>query len=265
MKEAGVDREPAFPIYAQVAYDLAACPVPKEYEPGRCVITGHLNPDQTITDDFIERHVGPNDIVTIPLYQGTYAHGSIGVQDKLGAYQDNLRAMSRLAGRCKGVNIGNAYAELTFKHLYPLDEASAAAAEFVIETSRLAKEHGGHKVWYGLIDFDAAIDCYYGHAILRDTVISLGDALITYCGYTMFGGHIPYAEANPPEGYHVRPIQTQKQWLPTSEDAPWPELSAYIAGAEEWVTGVGSTEGLLAGNDQLLAEHGFAYGDMGVF
>jgi hypothetical protein len=264
MSAAGIDREPAFPMYAQIVYDIAVCPVPKDYEPGRIIITGHLDVGEVILDEFIDQYVGPNDIVRVPLYVGTCANGGIGTRDKARSYSANLRAMDRLAGRCKGVIIGNAHTELTFKHHYLRGKSSIAAAEFIQETSNLAKEHGGHKVWYGLVDFDAAIDCYYGNSVARNTVNDCGDALVTFCGYTMFGGHIPEEEAHT-DGYNVVPISTQKQWLPSSECDPWPVLSAYIAGANEWVTGVGFEEGLMHNNDIILQAHGFRFGTMGTF
>lgn len=250
-----LNREPAFPIWAQTQGWDYMLSIPDDFEPGRVVISGHYNDDLTLREDFIDEHVRPTDIVLIPLYEGDGSCGGPGTSAKLPCYGWNVDAMAGLADRCHGVLIGNAFSELTFKHRSGSRyDACVMAAQFVNETSELAKECGV-KVYYGLMDFDAAIDCFTGKSMVRDAVVANGNALITFCGYTMFGGHIPASEP-------IMHIQDEATWCPNCERAPWTQLSAYISCAE-WLTGVGGKSGLLAGNDVLLKEHGFTAGIMG--
>jgi hypothetical protein len=251
-----LDREPAFPIFLQAQGWDYMQGIPETYQPGRVIISGHTEGDQVIRQDFIDQYVRAGDIVYIPLYQGGCEDGGRGVSERLPCYARNLDAMGKLAGKCRGVILGNAAAEVTFKHLSSWEGACVMAAEFVYETSIMC-EAIGHRVWYGLVDFDAAIDCYVGGACVRDTVKGFGNALITFCGYTMFGGHIPASEAI----YHIQADPVQ---CPQIEGDPWPILSEYIAGAE-WYTGVGGKSGMACGNDRLLSSHGFKAGIMGQF
>jgi hypothetical protein len=258
-------RDPVFPIYYQLQSHPSQFNVGRDYEPGRFLIARHWLPDQSISLEDVDQYFGINDVVYIPLYGGGCEQAGPGTSARLSCYENNLHAMEYMEGKVKGVIIGNASTELTFKDPVAWNSndggkrlACDLCIDFIDETDKLAKNHGNHKVWYLLVDFDACIDVYYGNSRVRDRVNSLGDALYTCCGYTMFGGHIPAIE----KIGHVP--DCEPQWCPSRELSPWPELSEYISGAE-WHTGVGMLEGLRAGNDILLKEHGFKAGVMGPF
>ena len=172
-----IDRPAAFPIYSFETGGLSndTC-VPKDYEPGRNVLFGFVDNTTRLVDWSVEERLGSNDIVYVPLYKGENPETVVacdGTQDKLDCYEENLRFLEAIAPKVKGVLVGNAGPELSFKHLALgsnrcsrkkiIDEM----CKFVDETSDIILEAGGSPV-YGPVDWDIAIDAYFCDGKYKD-------------------------------------------------------------------------------------------------
>ena len=266
-----IDRPAAFPIYSFTSDALKAeNHVPRDYEPGRVVDSGHREPVTCRIDPTLEERLGPNDIVFVPLYLGQDTgpnHNVCSPCDntsfKAPAYDENMEFIRRVAPHVKAILVGNGGAELSFKHLWlrePFKPRMMMIDEmirFVDETSGFIREAGGTPC-YGPVDWDVAVDCYYGDGRYRDHCNSVGALQVVYCGFQLFSlglDRLPTYAGVPHESdsYFWRTC-------PHREDPPWPVLSEYLAGYDHIMSGVEFLTGLRRGNDIVLAEHGFGYG-----
>jgi len=262
----GMDRELAFPIYACV-YPRQDLPALKDFEPGRIVLS-HYNSDTGKVDDSILDGAGPNDIVFIPLYGEGNAlklpdrwlvHD---LSNKLALFDENVAIIKELAPRVKGILVGNAGPEMSFKEkqygAMPLVKISDWACEFIKETADIIIGAGGRPV-YGTVDWDVAIDCYFGCGSVRDLCNEIGALQICFCGFQLFGLKVDGHDRQVP--HPDDKIFWQR--CPKMEEDPWPELTDYVRGTTEIWSGVNTTIGLARGFDVTLKEHGFDAGVMG--
>jgi hypothetical protein len=263
-----MDRDPAFPIYVAWSYHLTA--FPSDYTPGRMVNPRDYRDTMTgAIDSVIMEHVGPNDIVFVPLFLGDEGDEVYSAPDdscKIPAYDENMRLVEELAPKVKAVMVGNAGPELSFKErwikrandeeeLPPRKWMSEQMCEFMRSTAGIILNSGGTPC-YGPVDWDVAIDCYYGDAIYRDLSNEIGALQYCACGYQLFG-------LQRRNGYPKVPDESDVFFwpcCPVEEDTPWPFLSRYLRGYDHIITGVGHLPGLIDGNDIVLAEHGFDAG-----
>ena len=265
-----MDREAAFPVYSYVVDGLASqYNVPTDYEPGRVIIAGHRDRSTCRIDDTLEDRLGPNDIVYVPLYIGecmgpnnTEVIPCDNTSYKLGCYEENLRFLERIAPRVKGILVGNAGPELSFKHLWRGDLITPRITlieemiSFVDETSEIIKNFGGTPC-YGPVDWDVALDCYFCDSRYRDRCNEIGAINIIFCGFQLFG--LGKERPRVPSVPHESDVFF---WTicPRKEVEPWPVLTDYISGYDEIISGLEFLAGLRRGNDVSLAEHGFDAG-----
>jgi len=262
----GINRDEAFPIYTCVYphQDLASL---SGYDPGRIVLSHYDHRTGDVRPDLIDV-VGPGDVVFIPLYGGD---GAVCLPDrwlahetsyKLPAYGRNIEIIREIAPRVRAILIGNAGPEMSFKEkLYgstPLIKISDWACEFIKETAEIVMGAGG-KVAYGTVDWDVAIDCYFGQGMVRDLCNDLGAIQICFCGYQLLRLKV---------NDHDKPVPDPSdkifwQKCPKNEADPWPELTDYIRGTNDIWSGVCTTVGLERGFDIELEKHGFDAGVMG--
>ena len=262
-----VDRPAAFPIYLFAPYDLSSAKtLPKEYEPGRNVLTGYADPVTRAVDRSIEDLLGPNDIVYVPLYQGENpetVRACNGTQDKLDCYDHNMEFLVSIAPKVKAILVGNAGPELSFKHLcFETDGCSRERmmekmCEFVDETSEFIINAGG-KPAYGPVDWDIAVDAYYCDGLYRNHCNGRGITQIVYCGFQLFGLGLDRLP-----DYPIVPHPSDRMFwpiCPVQENAPWPILTEYIRGYDYIISGLEFISGFKRGNDIALKNHGFDAG-----
>jgi hypothetical protein len=264
-----LDREPAFPIYIAWSYLLDL--FPSNYEPGRVINPRpYRDPNTGAIDRSIEEHLGPNDIIFIPLFPGDendrFVYANVSTKNRLPAYDENTSLIRDIAPRVKAIIVGNAGLELSFKdewlRLKPtygsgLDRKwmSEQMCDFMKSTSEIILDAGGTPC-YGPVDWDVAIDCYYGDAIYRDLSNEIGALQYCCCGYQLF-------ELQRRDGYPKVPHPSDvRYWpcCPKDENRPWQMLTEYLSGYDHIITGIGHMQGILKGNDGILAEHGFDAG-----
>lgn len=262
-----VDRPVAFPVYSFVTDGLLSdTRVPNDYEPGRNVLAGYLDPVTRMVDRSIEERLGPNDIVYVPLYKGESPNNVVAcnsTDDKLDCYEHNMDFLVSIAPKVKAILVGNAGPELSFKHLcFDVNGCSRERmmrlmCQFVDETSDFIWEAGGNPA-YGPVDWDIAVDAYYCDGMYRNFCNSKGIIQIIYCGFQLFGlglDRLPdYPIVPHPSDATFWPI------CPIQEGAPWPIMTEYIKGYDYIVSGLEFLAGLQRGNDIALKEHGFDAG-----
>ena len=262
-----IDRETSFPIFACVYPDIDAQAL-SEYEPGRIILSHYETHTGVIHPSLIEE-VKQGDIVFIPLY-GT--GGAIRLGDrwlahdtsmKLPSYDRNIEIIREIAPRVRGVLVGNAGPELSFKEkwngeLIPRSSISMWMCDFAKETSDIIKSAGGTPV-YGTIDWDVAIDCYFGNGMFRDLCNEIEAIQICFCGFQLLHLKLHDSDRSVPSPNDVAFWQK----CPRCEQDPWPELTDYLKGTNEIWSGVDTTNGLINGFDIILKEHGFDAGVVG--
>ena len=175
---------------------------------------------------------------------------------------DLLAILKEIAPHVRGILVGNAGPEMSFKdqwdHSMPRKQMSVWMSDFVKETGDLVGEAGGTPV-YGTIDWDLAIDCYFGDSLLRETVNEMGAIQICFCGFQLF--NLIRAEID-----HLVPrIDDPMFWghCPKQEQPPWADLSEYIKNTKNIWTGLNFLEGILDGFDIELQGMGFDAGVVG--
>jgi len=262
-----VDRPAAFPIYSFECDGLVKPNVlPVEYEPGRNVLFGYMDPETRKVDRSIEEKLGPNDIVYVPLYIGENPErvsACDGTHQKLDCYDHNMEFLVSIAPRVKAILVGNAGPELSFKHLcmnptgctrmHMMDEM----CRFVDETSTFIRAAGGRPA-YGPVDWDLCIDAYFCDGRYRNHCRGKGIIQIVYCGFQLFA----LGKDRLPD-YPMVPHYSDKLFwpmCPRQEGPPWPQLTEYIRGYDEIVSGLEFITGFQRGNDIVLAKHGFKAG-----
>lgn len=258
-----MNREPAFQIYAMLGnVDPSYL---YGYEPGRVIILNQYDLSEGTGEilDGTEEKIGERDILYVPLYKGN-VHGdttpSDGFPERLECYDHNLDFIRNFGKRFGGVLVGNIGPEISFKHLFLYGEDGRNSV--LRKTREFIKEVGdvvagaGAKPCFPLIDWDLAADCYFGGAVCQDVVNDLNGTLVCFCGFNLFGlddRKIPC------------PGDACWNFCPRQEESPWKELSEYISGFKESISGVNFIEGLDNGNDVALNDHGFSAGLCGIF
>ena len=262
-----MNREPAFPIHP-CCYSIEQTRT-ESMLPGR-IILSHYQPHTGVMDPEIIDLVGPHDVVFIPLYGGGPTSLRLGdrwlthdIDDRIGAYADNIEIMKEIAPRVRAILVGNAGPEMSFKESWRADEdrivISMRAAEFVKRTGDMILSFGGRPA-YGTVDWDIAIDCYYGAEMLRLSCMSEGAIQIVFCGFHLFDLLNPETQDVP-----VPHPSDAMFWriCPTREEGDKPRLTDYLRRTPDIWTGLSTQRGLRRGFDTVLHSHGFDEGVMG--
>ena len=264
----GMEREVEFPIFP-CAYNVNDAKALRGYEPGKIILSHYRMKDGFVFPSIIEDSQ-EGDIVFVPLYGGP---GSTVLPDrwlahdtslKLPEYENNISIIKELAPRVKGILVGNAGPEMSFKEKWdpslPHKTMSEWMCEFVKETSDIIGEAGGTPV-YGTVDWDIAIDCYFGDGMLKDLANNIGAIQICFCGFQLFNIRLNGHSKSVPSP------SDQVFWIkcPKNESSPWPELTSYLRETNQIWSGVDTIIGLSRGFDITLKEHGFDAGVMGPF
>ncbi len=261
-----LNREPAFPVYPCL-YAMQEYDAIKDYEPGRILLAHYdMYSGKILTD--LTKVVQAGDVVYIPLFGG---EGAPWMSDRwvcndasqhIEEYDTNLAILKEIAPHVRGILLGNAGPEMSFKHRWDpsvgREKMSQWMCEFVKETGDMVGEAGGTPV-YGTIDWDLAVDCYFGAGALRDLVNEMGAIQICFCGFQLFG-------VTRTEYDHLVPrVGDAIFWdhCPKQEHAPWPQMTDYIRSTKRIWTGLNCIEGLERGFDIQMKERGFSAGVMG--
>lgn len=186
--------------------------------------------------------LGPNDIVWIPLFSGTIHHPAEDFSQRVPEFDQNVRAVSEIAPRVKGVLVGNANAEIRFNGISMADIHSRCLT-FVEKAGGFVRCHGRPVI---APVFEILVyDCYRGNCSLQKLILELDALVLSYAGCSWL-----FVE----QGDHPR--------IP--EARPYPELQEYFKRIEAW-SGVGKMEGLRAGSASVLQSMAFSAGFVGWF
>jgi len=237
------------PVYLQICYPLATV-APRNYRPGRIFSPG-LREHMLFSDAFVDT-LGPQDIVYIPLYEGWSEEAGEGTSGPLPEYEQNLAWLNQIAPRVRGILVGNAGPELSFKHVYWGGAGKLAIAErmiqFVEETAPLVLDAGGTPV-YAPMDWDLVMDEACARSLFQEFMLKSEFLQIVFSALSLFTGD---------------PASIPRRYPPLPERPPYPRMTEYFQRGRYW-GGVGFLEGLLAGNAQVLKDHGCEAAVMGVF
>ena len=184
--------------------------------------------------------LGTNDVVWVPLFDGTIANPAQDSSRKLNEYERNVRAISEIAPRIHAILVGNANAEILFKGR-PKEECHRLAITF-IQTHAAFMAFHGRPAFAPVFDL-LVYDCYQGGGELRDLINSTKALLISFAGASWL----------------FDPVDTHPL-IP--EERPYPQLIQYLASMECW-SGVGTLRGLEKGSGAVLKSSGYLTGFAG--
>lgn len=263
-----LDREPALPVYLMTPPDGGGTTA--DFEPGRIFNYGYYDKTTGRIDRSVLEQLGPQDVFYVPLFRGEMIPegviASMGTDaERLPMFEENLSIIAEVGPRVRAIIVGNAGSELTFKDawvkglLAKRSQIIDLMCDFVERMAGLLADRGARPALCP-VDWDVAIDCYFGEGKYRDLANSLGAVQICCCGFQLFG-------LGSRIGYPIVPHPSdQYYWktCPIREQDPWPRLTDYLRGTDMW-SGVEFRQGLVKGNDIRLAEHGFTGGMVGVY
>ena len=245
-------------------------PANKDYLPGRIIYATEPDHDPTFDEfEWLPDFVGSNDVVWIPLYQGslkdpTPQHWP---QQPLQDYGKFIALMEEIAPRVKGILFGNNGCELLYRPSVAIQEQKEDIpeghieinvplgihymCEFVAQTAPLVLRAGG-RPFYGTMDWAIIMDCYTnvmrGH--LRRIVNACNGVHVCFCASSLF------AEAVWDRTNKLLSDKSEILMMYEKNDSAMPKLQIYLQGGEFWGD-IGGWEGLQAGNNFLLQQHGF--------
>lgn len=249
-----LDREPAFPIHAELLLDADIWFV-RDYEGGRVLFTHSYFPDREVRPEIVDG-VQEGDLVWIPLYGGRGAEDvgrrwwTKSVETKLDAYEHNLSILREIAPKVRAIIFGNCGPEMTFdvKRQGWDPGQTEGICRFVRDTAALVESCGGRPA-YATFMADVAWDAHFADGKLRDACNEIGAIQLCLQGKGVVNWHSgPDAGFRPNE--HPDDVKRTKEYLHSVNDI--------------W-TGVEYAGGLRGGNDILLAEAGFDEGIMGPY
>jgi len=254
-----IGREPAFPI-SRIMYggdDYS------DHQEEQRILMGHYDANTGAIDQEKLKGVTELDVVYIPLYGGKLVVGRLladSVKQKGAHYGENVEWIKEHAGEVRGILVGNAGPELSFKHIWLNNTKqhrrvlSELMCELAAETSEIIFSAGGLDV-YGTIDWDMAVDFYYAGNMFRDFCNETGAIQLCFCGYQLFGlaTEGPWPRIPHPDSKWFWPL------CPVDDPLPRPELQEYIRGGTFW-TGCHGLGGMRENLDYALRDIGFAEG-----
>ncbi len=184
--------------------------------------------------------LGPNDVVWIPLFDGTINHPAQDFSRCRPEYENNVRAAAEIAPQVRAILLGNANAELRFPG-GPMEEQHQKCLTFVEKNAAFAALHG--RPAFAPVFELLVFDCYHSDGKLRELLTASGALVLSFAGCSWLFEH---------EGNHPR--------IP--EPYPYPRLTHYLASMETW-TGVGTLRGLARGSGEVLKSMGYSAGFAG--
>ncbi len=187
-----------------------------------------------------QQALGQNDIVWIPLFDGTINHPAQDFNQRRAEYEDNVRAIAAIGPSVKAVLCGNANAEIRFANCSAAEEHRRCLT--LVESLCKFLTHHGKPAFAPIFEI-LIYDCYHGDGELRDLLNQHQAQLISFAGCSWLVEQ---------EGDHPR--------IP--EPKPYPTLQKYIASLSA-MTGVGKMRGLKSGSAQTLKAMGFTAGFAG--
>ena len=148
---------------------------------------------------------GAEDVVHVPLFEGTLDKPGNWPAQPLPEYEKNLALLRELAPRVKGVITGNNGIELGYKHQrWQAGPDVKRMVKFVELTAPLITETGGVPV-YGPFDWETLFDAYTGAALAK-RIRDFGGWQIIFCGFTL----VPGAYMAPADCIHFQGAQRRE-------------------------------------------------------
>lgn len=196
--------------------------------------------DYQPSDAEFQESLGANDVVWVPLFDGTIHDPAEEFSRRRGEYEANVRAAAEIGPRVRALLVGNANAEILF--------STGSAAERLEKCLTFVDKIGGFVAHHGRPAFAPVFeillyDCYRGGGRLRDLLNEQKAMVLSFAGASWL-----FEEA----GDHPR--------MP--ERRPYPELTDYLGTLDAW-SGVGRLEGLRHGSGEVLKSMGYAGGFAG--
>ncbi|MCX6360412.1 MAG: hypothetical protein NT029_11410 [Armatimonadetes bacterium] len=229
---------PGFPVYPVVWHPVRTRMTVDRSPAGRLIGVEYTWDYQPSEAEF-QAELGSNDVVWLPLYQGTIDQTPRRRDAPRAERAANLRALADLGPRVRAVLVGNANGEICYD--CNLRANHRRCLEFVRRHGPLVAPHA--RPAFAPV-FDILVeDCYRRGGELRDEMNRLGALVIAFAGSQWL-----FEKADP--------------WIP--EPPPRPRLADYLASMEAW-SGVGLLRGLEAGSGAALQAMGFRAGIMGYF
>jgi len=206
---------------------------------GRIVGVEYTYDYQPSEPDF-QAALGPNDVVWVPLFDGTVDDPAQDSTRRREEYEKNVRAISEIAPRVRAVLTGNANAEILFRGC-PIEERHQKCLTFIQSHAAFLAHHG--RPAFSPVFELFVFDCYRAGGELRDLINASNALVLSFAGCSWLVEH---------EGPHP--------YIP--EDPPYPRLAEYLASMEAW-SGVGTLRGLANGSADVLKASGYSAGFAG--
>jgi len=208
-----------------------------------------------------EPNITKNDIIYIPLYSGTKLRDRhICDPHKLVnniSYNYNSNWINNNIKDCKAVLLGNYGPECTATNVWLQDQKQnrKIMSEYSAEFVRKEYEKFGGRLCFGWLDWDIAIDMFYGDGELLKAMNETNSIFIIFCGYH-FG--IDCEHPNQPTVPHPAQIMLWPT-CPVNILNHLSEVKDYLKQGY-FITGVHGIPGLKRNNDIKLKELGFKEG-----
>lgn len=189
-----------------------------------------------------QQELGPNDVVWIPLYNGTIDHPPRRFDRKRWEYETNWEALRVIAPQVRGILVGCANAEIHYKDLLlSRKQEYGLCLKFVREHGERIRPYG-RPVFAPIFEL-LLFDCYYGGGQLQELLHRFDALVLSFAGcFWLFENPSP----NIPEA------------------PPYPRLADYLHSLNAW-SGVGLQKGLDAGSGEVLHRMGYKAGFMGTW
>lgn len=227
-----------FPVYPMIWHPVRTRRT-RDTDPEGRVIGCEYSYDYQPSEPEFQAELGPNDVVWIPLYEGTISHPATTEDKPRWEYERNLDAISQIAPKVRAITVGNANSEIHYE-VEPEREYQLAL-DFIERHASLIRPYG--RPAFGPIFEILLWDCYQGGGQMRDLLNSFDALVLSFAGCTWL---------------------FERKYPKIPEAAPFPTMSAYLRTLNAW-SGVGLQRGLDAGSDRVLSEMGYSAGFMGSF
>lgn len=189
-----------------------------------------------------QQSLGKNDVVWVPLFDGTIHQPAHDFNQRRAEYDVNVKAIAEIAPKVQAVICGNANAEIRFADCTRAEEHERCLT-FIESHCQFISMHG--RPAFAPIFEILVQDCFEGNGALRDLLLQNNALLISFAGSSWL-----YEQ----QGDHPR--------IP--EPWPYPTLQKYIASLEAW-SGVSTLRGLRAGSGEVIKSMGYSAGFAGWF
>ena len=240
----------------------------------RLIVRGYYDPETLVIDDGFEDEITKEDILFSPLFEHIYRSSypshigqpecqscGLGVDDRCPAYDDNMRWIEKHGQKCRGITLGNAFSELSFKYLMfnmfggatprNLQLFEQTTVGFIQRTHEMLTSLGVREISYGLVEWDVAIDSYLLGGRIRNVMNELKSTAIVYWGYRLMSPSFP--DPSDPVFHPMCPIENPDPAM----------MKRHIEGGK-FLSGVNYLDGMISKkNDEKLRDFGFDGGVCG--